>query len=112
MISEPRTWADLAEKDRLIEDPFSILEVDPVRWDPDATQSRMEKIANALMDLYRQHGENQKQITLLGTRKAKGYPELRSAQILIESKINALERKHDILRSRSILKGQEFRSAR
>jgi hypothetical protein len=108
-VSEPKTWADLAEKAKLVEEPFEVLEVDPARWDPVGTQSRMEKVTNALLDLYRQQGENKKTLTELGVRSGDEYKAVHGAQLVIDSKIKALEKKHETLTGRAILKNQEYK---
>jgi hypothetical protein len=105
------TYADLAEQAKLIEDPQELLEVDPVRWDPLGTQSRMEKIANALLDLFRQQGDLQARISTLGVRSGDDYKGARSDLYVIEAKISAFEKKYDALKNRCYTKSREWRSA-
>jgi hypothetical protein len=104
------TYADLAKQAQLFEDPMELLEVDPLRWDPDGTQSRMEKITNVLLDLFRQQGDLQSQITKLGVRSGDDYKNARSTLYLVEAKIAQLEKKFDTLKNRSYTKRQEWKS--
>jgi hypothetical protein len=104
------TYADLAKQAALFEDPMELLEVDPIRWDPDGTQSRMERITNALLDLFRQQGELQAKITNLGVRSGDDYKNARSTLYTVESKIAQFEKKFDTLKNRSYTKRQEWKS--
>lgn len=104
---EKMTWKDLAN----FEDPFDTLEVDPARYDPDTLGRRLLRITNTLIDLFRVQGENQKKITDMGGKKketAAEYQPLRSEQIIIESKIEALKFKYNTLRSINARKNTEF----
>ena len=101
----PLQWKDLTK----VEDPFEYLEVDPVRWDPIGTQSRLERCTNALCDLYRQLGEiNTKIANLKGVRSGDEYHGLRAQAIPLEKQIEALEKKWETLKNRSYVKNQEY----
>ena len=104
-MAEPTTWQDLA---KMVEDPYEQLEVDPARWDPIGTQSRMEKCTNALLDLYRRLGEVQSEISgMKETRSGDAYHAARDRAIPLENQVKALELKWKTLKNRGYIKHQE-----
>ena len=82
-----------------MEGPFDVLDIDPALYTPGVINFRMLKITNALMDLYRQRGENQKHITELRKRSGDDYVKVRGEQYVVEDKIRALETKYETLKS-------------
>lgn len=103
------TYRDLADQAKLFEDPYTdLLEVDPIRWNPVGTQSRMERISNTLSDLYRQQGELQSTIARVGRSGGDEYKNARTDLYIVEGKIKALEKRWDTLKNRGYTKKQEW----
>ena len=95
--------------DALMESPFTLLDVDPARYDPTLAARRMVGIANALMSRYQKQGENQSAITAMGVRKGDEYRKVRADQYKVESEIRALELKNAVLNSINYMKNSEMK---
>lgn len=105
------TFKDLADRARLVEDVVELLEVDPLRWDPLTTQSRMEKISNALSILWTRLGELEV-IKGNADRKSQEYRDAQNEVHVVEAKIDTLKKRWETLKNRCYIKADEWRVTR
>jgi hypothetical protein len=92
-----------------MEEPFAPLDIDPARYDPALAARRMVGLTNALMERYKQFGDNQASITIMGTRTGDDYRKVRADQYKVESEIRALELKNSTLTSINFMKNHEMK---
>jgi hypothetical protein len=91
------------------ERPFEPLNMDPARWDPDGAGRRFLAINNALMERYRKAGEARKGLAGSETRKGEDYKTKRGDLYILESEIEALQRKYETLKSMFFVKTAELK---
>lgn len=111
--SSPKTWTDIARDQESVEDPQAPLDIDLARWDPITISTRLLKISNALIKLYKSQAESQKRISELGGKRSGDvYSATRGSLYIVEGNIKSLEEKRDTLKELSFNKRQEFKNMR
>lgn len=105
------TFKDLADRAKMLEDPYEPLESDPLRWDPITTQVRMERIANTLGLLWERMGELEK-IKGNSDRKGQAYREAQDEVHALDAKIDTMKKRWETLKNRCYVKADEWRVTR
>jgi uncharacterized protein (DUF3084 family) len=107
---QPKTWKDLAEQERLTEEPYAPLEVDVDRWNVKAVLIRLGKVTNSLVKAHEEMARLRKAIHKLGVKSGDAYKTLFEQKIQLEEQIHSLEDKKDYLMELSYHKRQEMKN--
>ena len=94
-----------------LEDPFSEIDIDMARFNPEEAQMLLIRISNALTAAYQASSANRSRLIALGSapKKAEGYDALNTERYEVEHKIDSLKTKWNTVSQILYWKANELR---